>query len=400
MGNRPIRRSRRIAATGLVAVAAVALTGTSSGGRQEARAPAAVRTSAVDIAGKVTIAVTLKATQRGTFKASGALRDSGPARAKLDVLGKRARMTLTLEGTSGKLKLLVTQVCGKAASTWTIDSGSRAYNELTGSGKGKGRITCGKKAAHRGVYTGVVRTPPPTALARPGTYSGTGFSPNLRMTFDVLPDGRTLTNVSFRQLVVRCQPPAVQFPDARFTGRYPLSDKGRFSIAAEGFTVAGRVSGTAAKGTIAYESGGCKGESVNWKAAIPPPLLPAVSPGRYCGFTLAGSGVCLDGTADAWVTRVRFEVKLRCYDPEVTTFTLEYVYGGALGVLPDLSFAGSLSDVPLPGGGSLRFSVAGKFDDAERVSGKGGFTKVTVVKDGIRYKCRNAVASFTAKLGA
>ena len=127
----------------------------------------------------------------------------------------------------------------------------------------------------------------------------------------------------------------------------------------------------------------------------------SVTPGRYCGFSLTGSGVCLDATRDAWVTRVRFEVNLRCFEPQVTTFKFEYIYAGSLTLRPDLTFAGSLSNVPLAGGGSLRFSVSGKFDDAERrVAGTGGISKVTVVRDGTRYRCRNAVSSFTAKHGA
>ena len=97
------------------------------------------------------------------------------------------------------------------------------------------------------------------------------------------------------------------------------------------------------------------------------------------------------------MTRVRFEVTLRCFEPQVTTFKFEYIYAGALALQPDPTFAGSLSDVPLAGGGSLRFSVSGKFDDAERrVTGTGGLSNVTVAHDGTTYRCRNAVSSFTA----
>lgn len=400
MGNSLIRRSRLLVAVAVAALVAVVATGASAGGVQSPEAAVApARAHTLAIAGKVTINVALKASQKGTFSIRGAILDSGPARAGRQVVGGRIRTTVKLEGKSGKIVLLVTQVCESAKSIWVVDSGSRAYKGLSGKGKGTGRFSCGKRSPHRGVYTGTVATPPPTAVARPGVFSGTGFSPNLRMTFEVDSDGRTITNLTFRQLVARCQS-AVEFPVPRFTGRYPLTDRGRFSIASDGYTINGKVSGTSGKGSIAYEAEGCKAAPVNWKATNPAPLLPAVSPGRYCGFTLQGSGVCLDGTSDAWVTRIRFEVKLRCYEPEVTTFTFEYVYGGALGVLPDLRFAGSLSNVPLTGGGSLRFSVAGRFDDAEHVSGKGGFSNVTIVRDGTLYKCRNAISTFTAKLGA
>ena len=395
-----IRFSRRVATAGTVALVVVAAAGTSPGGALEVRLATPASPSAITLGGKVAIVVSLNRSREGTFRARGAISDSGRARARKDVSGGRLRATLKLVGKAGTIKLLVAQRCGKATSVWSVYSGSREYRGLSGGGKGTGRFACRGKAPHRGTYIGIVRTPPPTAIARPGTYSGTGSNPNLRMTFDVLPDGRALTKVSFRQLVVRCEPPAVEFPAPRFTGRYPLAENGQFTIAEDGYAIAGRVTETGARGSIGYELGQCKGGPVNWKVTNPPQLYPSVSPGRYCGFTLAGSGVCIDAASDAWVTRTRFQVKLRCYEPTDTTFTFEYVYAGAIGIRPDLTFAGSLSNVPLPGGGSLRFSVSGKFDDAQHVSGKGGISNVRVVQGGTRYTCRNAVASFTARLGA
>jgi len=360
-----------------------------------------MRSSTFELAGKVTINVSLKLSQQGTFSIRGAASDSGLARGRQTVSANRARMTLILDGKAGRIKVLVTQPCGKSKSTWTVLSGSGPYKGLSGGGKGSGRLTCAKQATHRGVYVGTVRTPPPTAVAQPGAYHGTGFSPNLRVSFEVLADGRTLTNVSVRQLVARCQPTDVEFLAPQFSDRYPLSDNGRFSIAADGYTFAGKISGASASGSIKFEARGCKVDSMNWKATAPALPLPSVSAGRYCGFTLVGSGVCVDATRDAWVTRVRFEVNLRCFEPEVTNFKFEYIYAGALALLPDLTFSGSLSNVPLAGGGSLKFTVSGKFDEAERrVTGKGGISKVTLVRDGTRYRCRNAVSTFSAKLGA
>lgn len=394
-----IRRFSRLAVLGAVLLAATVAAGTSSGGGPRPQVTP-TRASTLEIAGKVTIVVSLKLSQQGTFSLRGAISDSGFARGRQTAAANRARMTLTLDGKAGRIKLLVTQACGKKASTWKVVSAFGAYKGLYGGGKGSGRLTCAKRAAHRGVYTGAVRTPPPTAVAQPGIYRGTGFSPNLRATLEVLPDGRTITNVSFRQIVARCQPPGLDFLEPEFTGRYSLTDRGRFSIAADGYTVSGKFSWASAKGSIAFEGRGCKAGSANWTATTPPADLPSVSPGRYCGFTLAGSGVCLDASRDAWVTRVRFEVNLRCLTPELATFKFEYIYGGALAIRPDLSFSGSLGDIPLADGGSLKFTVSGKFDDAEKVTGKGGFSKVSIVRDGTRYTCRSAISSFSAKRGA
>ncbi len=388
-----IRFARRLAAVGTTTLVAVVLAGASSGAGQQPSVSA--------IAGKVTITVSLKLTQQGTFSARGAVTDRGLARGRQTVSGNRARMTITLDSKDGRIKLLVSQGCGKSKSTWSVISGSGPYKGLSGGGKGSGRLTCARKAPHRGAYAGTVRTPPPTAVAQPGNYRGRGFSPNLRVGFDVLPDGRTLSNVSVGGLVARCQPSEVDFLAHEFSGQHPLSDHGRFSIAADGYTIAGKVSGASAKGSIAFEARGCKIESLNWSAVTPTEPLPSVSPGRYCGFTLTGSGVCLDATRDAWVTRIRFEVNLRCVEPQVTTFKFEYIFAGALALQRDLTFSGGLSDVPLAGGGLLRFSVSGKFGEAERsVTGTGGLSQVTIVRDGTKYRCRSAVSSFSAKLGA
>ena len=57
-------------------------------------------------------------------------------------------------------------------------------------------------------------------LRRPshsGGYRGSGFSPNLRVGFDVLPDGRMLTNVSVR--AGRPLPAEVEFLAHEFSGR-------------------------------------------------------------------------------------------------------------------------------------------------------------------------------------
>jgi hypothetical protein len=378
----------------------VVAVGASAGGGHQLQVVKPLRASTVELAGKVTITVSLKITQQGTFSVRGAVSDKGLARGRTTVSGNRARMTLTLDSKTGRIQLLVTQVCGKSTSTWSVLKGSGDYKSVYGGGKGKGRLTCSRKAAHRGTYTGTLRTPPPTAVAQPGVYRGTGFSPNVGVALEVLPDGRTVTNLSFRGIVARCQPTAVDFLAPEFSGGYPLADNGRFSFSAEGYTVSGKLSGASAKGSIAFEARGCKTGSLNWKASTPPAELPPVSPGRYCGFTLRGSGVCLDALRDASVTRIRFEVNLRCFEPEVVTFTFEYIFNGSLGIRPDLTFAGSLSDVPLANGGSLRFSVSGKFDDVDKVSGKGGFSKVSIVRDGTRYKCRSAVSAFSAKRGA
>ena len=105
-GETLIRFCRQLAALGSAILVAVVLAGASSGAAQQP--------SATAIGGKVTIAVSLKLTQQGTFTARGAVSDRGLARGRQTVSGNRARMTITLDSKTGRIKLLVTQACGKS----------------------------------------------------------------------------------------------------------------------------------------------------------------------------------------------------------------------------------------------------------------------------------------------
>jgi hypothetical protein len=399
MADTTTRHSRRLAALGLAFLAAVISTGSSSGAGHRAVVPA--RAADVSLAGKITVVVSLNVSRKGTFTVRGAFVDSGSARASRSVSANRARLTLTLRGGSGTIKMLVTQACGKLKSTWKVVPGSsRAYQGLSGGGGGKGRIACRGRAAHRGVYTGSVRTPPAPPLAQAGLYQGSGFSPNLRASLEVLPGGRSITNLSFRQIVARCQSSAVAFLEPQFTGTYPLADRGRFLIVSEGYTVTGKFAAGRAKGTVKVDREGCKAGPLSWSATTPPADLPTVPLGRYCGFTLAGPGICLDAIAGAWVTKVRLSPNVRCLEPEVKTFKVEYTYEGLIAIGADLSFKASLANIPLEDGGSMRFTISGTFDGAGEAKGGGGLTRISLVRDGTRYKCRGAASSWTAKRGA
>lgn len=390
------RRSRLLAALGTVLLAAVVASGPSSGA---AVVPA--RTTEVSLAGKATIVLSLNPSRQGTFAVRGAFTDSGPARGSRTVSANRARLTLRLRGDSGTIKVLVTQVCGKLKSAWKVLPGStRAYQGLSGSGAGKGRIACRGRAAHRGVYTGSIRTPPAPPLAQPGLYQGPGFSPNLRATLEVLPDGRSITKLSFRQIVARCESAGVAFLEPEFSGTYPLAERGRLLITSEGYTVSGKFSLGRVKGTVTVDSKGCKAGPLSWTATIPPAPLPTVPTGRYCGFTLAGPGICLDAIPGAWVTKIHLAPTIRCTQPEEKSFKVDYTYEGLIAIRADLTFKATLSNIPLEDGGSMKFTISGTFDGAGEARGGGGLTRISLVREGTRYKCRNAASSWTAKRGA
>jgi hypothetical protein len=155
-----------------------------------------------------------------------------------------------------------------------------------------------------------------------------------------------------------------------------------------------------AKGTVAVDSKGCKAGPLSWTATIPPTPLPTVPTGRYCGFTLAGPGICLDATAGAWVTKVHLAPTIKCTQPEAKSFKVEYTYEGLIAIRADLTFKTTLSNIPLEDGGSMRFTISGTFDGAGEAKGGGGLTRISLVREGTRYKCRNATSSWTAKRGA
>jgi hypothetical protein len=100
------------------------------------------------------------------------------------------------------------------------------------------------------------------------------------------------------------------------------------------------------------------------------------------------------------VTKVRLSPNVRCLEPEVKTFKVEYTYEGLIAIGADLSFKASLANIPLEDGGSMRFTISGTFDGAGEAKGGGGLTRISLVRDGTRYKCRGAASSWTAKRGA
>ena len=345
--------------------------------------------------GQVTIAVSLKLTQQGTFTARGAVSDRGLARGRQTRLGQprphddHARQQ---DGTHQAARhpglweveehverhLRVRPVQGPVGRRLEEAAGSRAPRKRRTAGFTRGRSGHRlRRPSHRRVATAARGSAPTSGRLRRSARRAHAHQPL---------GGRARRP---------CQPAEVEFLAHEFSGRYPLSDKGRFSITADGYTIAGRSRGRTRRGRSRSRPAAARSSRSTGRGVTPTEPPPSVSPGRYCGFTLTGSGVCLDATRDAWVTRVRFEVTLRCFEPGIDPFKDSSTSTRARAAAgPDVRRG--LSDVPLGGGGSLRFSVSGKFDDAERrVTGTGGLSNVTVVRR-TTYRCRNAVSSFTA----
>jgi hypothetical protein len=382
------------AAAGVVAIGI----STDAAARPTTLGPSAKTT--IEVAGRVTFTIALEKRGFGKFSVRGAIADSGKARAKKAVSRNRMRLTMTLRGRAGVMVILTSQTCGKLRSTWRVISGRREYKGLSGAGVGSGRAVCSGKSPYRSVLRGSVKTPPPGPLVTPGTYEGIRFGTNLRATFEVPPDGRTVTKVELKQLMARCEGQRPRFLDARFGGPFDIDANKRFAIVNDGYTISAGFGGSSARGTVAFQAGGCTVGPLEWSAVTPPAPTASVPTGRYCGFTLVGSGICLDATSDGWVANVRMGANLRCFEPARTTFQVEFNYQGVIAIQPaDRSFKIVLNDMPLEGG-TARWTLSGTFDGARGVTGDGGLSRVSLVRDGVRYTCRGSTTTWSAKLGA
>lgn len=347
--------------------------------------------------GKLLVQVTLNAAGHGKFSARGVVSDQGTALGDPRISPKRVRLRITFAGVGGTFRIAVRQLCGSARSTWKIVSGSQAYRGLSGHGTGKGRIPCGRGASRLSLSGTAKR--PILPLALPGTYRGTRPSQNLRATFDVVATGSAITNVSFAQLVARCSDSRILFLKPKFNANYPIGADKRFSIAENGFRVIGSFSSQSAQGTISYDSGGCHTDPVAWSATTPPPPLPVVRTGRYCGFTLQGPGICVDAVPGGWAASARTTANVRCDSPEKTVLTVSYDFEGLIVLASDLSFRTALTKIPLDGGGSISWKISGKFDNNGGAAGNVAFSNVSLFHNGKLYTCRNSSSSWTAQLG-
>ena len=378
---------------------------------RESHALHAVRTTqAAPQSGQITIVASLRPSLRGSFTMRGANLDSGTVRARRTVAGKRVQLRATLAGTKGTITVRVAQACGSATSTWMVLAGSRAYQGVAGGGRGKGRIPCGSSTGSiRTVLTGSVSfpPPPPPPPAQPGRSGGT-TSPSDVVTFDVLADGRTLTDWRVRQVITRCgpdEPPTVKFLSGSIGGTYPIAADGTFSIAESGYSVTGKFAASSASGTMSYETSQtdpfgtvrtCRSGPVTWNARTPAPAPPPVEPGRYCGSTTQNKRVCFDVTTELRVAGFDIELTLSCFiGSSRPTVPLRFVYRGTIAIRPDSRFLASLSRLPLEAGGQAEsLSITGTFASS-RATGTFILHSPQLPHEGTWYRCFRVSAPWT-----
>jgi hypothetical protein len=349
----------------------------------------------------VSIALQLKPSLRGVFSVQGAVTDTGVAVGSRVVASGRARLTVALKGREGTVTIRVVQVCGKTTSTWQALSGIGAYSGIGGGGTGTGRIACVARAEHRGLYKGSLRTPSLPPLAQPGIYGGGGESGNanleaFRVSLEVTSDGRAVTSVAFKPIRIYCGDQKPRFLQPVFSARYPIAPDRSFSIAESGFTISGIFAddGKSVAGKVEVNLESCWKTSLSWQATNPPPALPAVLPGQYCGYASNGNHVCFDVTSDAWVTNVQMQMILHS---GLTTFRATFTVDGSVPVQSDLTFRFG-QPIPFATGGQLSWRLWGKFDTTGGATGE-GWAQGTIIYQGTKYICGAEGYTWNAKLG-
>lgn len=137
-------------------------------------------------------------------------------------------------------------------------------------------------------------------------------------------------------------------------------------------------------------------------APPPAPPAPTAQPGKYCGFTQQGPGICLSTSADArTITELVTQAIVDCSDGSRWTWTLSF--GGERATIQaDLSFSYAYSG-PLTSSSTTvtdittTYTIAGRFDTAGNASGTVAINAIAFTYQGNRYTCSQNPVPWTAK---
>jgi hypothetical protein len=354
---------------------------------------------------QVSIVVTLGAGKMGSFRMTGSPTDAGRAVATRRVTRGRLVTKETLTSSRGTLVLESTQACVRATGTWKVVSGGGAYAGTRGSGTTRGRIGCTRPFKPTSVaHTGALVVPPPP-LATAGMYRG-WTNQEREVSFEVTPEGRSLVNLLFGGYGADCEQQQglrrVEWSgvDLRLPGPVTIAEDRTFALQVGRAKLAGSFSPATATGTMTvqyeYEIGGHMWKCasvVSWTVRTPAPPPWQALPGKYCGLTARGEGVCADVPADGReVGNIDAGVVFDCGEVDIVA---RITIAGPVPLHSDLSFLGSsslqLADV------STRVSVSGSFDRAGSMTGRVIVPAVAFTHQGSRYTCRNGFAGWTAK---
>ncbi len=124
-----------------------------------------------------------------------------------------------------------------------------------------------------------------------------------------------------------------------------------------------------------------------------PPSPPLALPGKYCGFTNSGGGICFEigqsGSAQ-FFTKANFEQTTDC-EPDAR-FRLTITFGGQVRLGPDLKFS-----YPVPSGELAGSRIEGFVDTQGNAQGSLEM-RASFDYEGARYTC-GSTTTWTANLG-
>lgn len=342
------------------------------------------------------------------------------------VLGVGSSLAATIVGTASDDVLRGSQradrLFGKAGDDTLLGRGGDDLlvggpgADLLVGGPGADRLRCGpgrdvaradardRVARDCETVTGLGPPPPPQPpAAMPGTYCGvTGQGMKLCLDVERGSFGISVTGIRLDVQAI-CDPPR-QFAftyalvtraliqaggtfasDVRFPGLVVVVD-GSFDVSRASATGTFRVQAEATRGGVDYA---CDSGTVSWSAVTPPPN-PSARPGRFCGFTAQGPGLCFDvAGSPKTVAELRLVVRTECTPP--ATFGLSSTIPTAYAIRADGTFGFErIGTGTAAGGGTFRVthSMRGAFDESgETASGTLRAHLEVEAADGVRYDC-------------
>ncbi len=378
-----------------------------------AKPASAVVAAASAVDGRVRIDARFRKSTSGTFTTTGAVSERGSFTASRRVTSGRLQLVETLRGANGTIRVRVVRPCAGGPGTWRVLAGSGAYRGMTGGGTtGSGPRCVGTAYPVIAVHAGTVRIPappPPPLLAQPGRFGG-GTSQRREVVLTVDAGGRTVSGLRLAVDAPCTGPTALSTTQVTFSFPEPheIGPEGRFSIPSPTSWWTGIVSGrftsrTAVQGTATVSTQITSSNTtypcsanVTWSASIPPP---AATPGRYCGFTLQGPGVCFDVAASGReVTHFESAVVVRCFPGGAPPSEIEVslTYTGSVPIGGHLGFASAR--LPVQGLISGTASFSGLLETSgATASGTVSLGPATLDYEGTRYTCFSATGRWEAR---
>lgn len=134
----------------------------------------------------------------------------------------------------------------------------------------------------------------------------------------------------------------------------------------------------------------------------PTPQAPALVPGKYCGYTQQGPGICLaTNAAGQVIDQLETGAIVDCSNGDRFTLGVSF-QGGRAAIQPDLSFTYTYSG-PLSSEGSdisnvqATYRISGRFTSTGEASGSVAVASLSFTFDGETFTCSQNDVTWTAK---